>query len=399
MNKWIDVGIGDWFYNTVIEATNLQLKDGSRWIAGMSYNVYEDGKPYIYHEAVAGASQIQYDLPVAITPTEDNPLSVFVDGVQVLYKEVNGTTVTLYVAPKEGSIVSFISWGKPVVDDYGRPTSNTSSPVYPKGPLTHPYQYVPYFQKTQEFCVVFGRKLRRLDFPYNPNQDIDAQLFKYMGYSNDYYWVMPGGMLFLPMAYNGASATLTYWGGGGKQTETIKVQSPSVLFNNRFFPQAKMRRCEFFTLLNFLRRYMYDKFTDLTAPKGVNQTFTTYLGQNVFRLDGHFNESGLSVSVNGVTKTTGFTVDDQTNYVVFDEHFPEDVQVAFTYNKVYSRFSDVNGSEWWAVHVLEMEDDIVDGEYIINTVNGGFAGEAYMFRQDAVAAMNRFRKWCIERFV
>ena len=42
MRKWVDVNEGDWFYNDVMEATNMVLEDGEVFVAGINYNKFKE---------------------------------------------------------------------------------------------------------------------------------------------------------------------------------------------------------------------------------------------------------------------------------------------------------------------------------------------------------------------
>ena len=66
MNRWLDVSPSSWYYNAVIEASNLILQDGDRWIAGMTYSEFEPGFPYVYHEIEAGEMQTSYIIPYVV---------------------------------------------------------------------------------------------------------------------------------------------------------------------------------------------------------------------------------------------------------------------------------------------------------------------------------------------
>lgn len=411
MNRWVDVKPGDWFYNDVLEASNLVLDDDSFWITGMTYSAFEDGKPYLYYEADCTSAQTSFILPVYISPTADNPLSVYVDGVRVLYKDVlpnvpaeGQTQVNLYIAPKIGSIVSFISWGKPTLDSFTNRPMDAGETVYPSVQLSNSdYKYIPYWNRTQEYVVAFGHRLRRVDLPYKPGDNIYTLFKQYVGVSNDLYWISPQGILFTPYSLNGVTCTVSYYSlFKGMVVENVRPSSPRVSHCDRFFPQAQMYKCELAALLNRIRRYFYVKFTDLEAPCGVDQTITTYLGQNVFKLDGHFEESGLSVFVNGSRVYSGFNVYEDMNSVVFTTPFDKGIDVSFLWQKTSSKFIDVNSAEntdaWWRPHVLELEDEVVDGVYILDTDDGNFYPYAPVTRCQMVAITNRFRKWCLERF-
>lgn len=408
MNRWLDVNPSAWYYNAVIEASNLLMPDGSRWIMGMTYSQFESGFPYVYHEIEAGEVQKSYVIPYVVSSSTDCPLMVFVDGVRVLSRQIqtgtpaNSTTVDLYSAPKKGSIVSFISYGKPVLDAFGRPTGGGAG-TYPSCTLNYwDYQYIPFYYKTQEYVVCFGKRLRRLSIPYYSGADINSLLQQYMGVSTDCYWISPAGMLYVPYTYNNVTCIVTHYSETqGMVTEKVKPTSSYVSFNNRYFPQAKMLRSEWYTLLNRLRQYLYARYTDLPAPLGVDQTIETYLAQNVFRLNGYFEEMGLSISVDGIPVYSGYTVLPNEHVVIFKDKFPAGKKVHFRWQKTQSRFSDVNSPDnigkWWRPHVLELEDEHVNGQYIID-LSGNFSADAKITRAEAVASANVFRKWCIERF-
>ncbi|WKL02743.1 hypothetical protein Q0F98_02245 [Paenibacillus amylolyticus] len=79
----------------------MVLEDGEVFVAGINYNKFEEGKPFVYEEIKGKAGQTSFSLPVLIKPTDDNPLYVFIDGVQTIYQtaETNSkglTDVELY---------------------------------------------------------------------------------------------------------------------------------------------------------------------------------------------------------------------------------------------------------------------------------------------------------------
>lgn len=167
MPTWVDVVEGDWFYNEVVEASNIYLEDGKPLIEGIPYNVFQDGAPYIYEEHIGSTGKKIFSLSQNITPTADNPLYVYVDGVQTVYKSitVNATTgnsdVELYFAPKLGAVVSFASYGIPDVDKFGK-SKYSGIVYYPKYTLQYAstYYYDPFSRKYQEYVYAFGRPLK-----------------------------------------------------------------------------------------------------------------------------------------------------------------------------------------------------------------------------------------------
>ena len=77
MSRFLDVTSNKWYYNEMVEASNIMLEDGEPLIKGIPYNTFEEGKPYIYKEFKATAGQKEFVLDKAITPTNNNPLFVY----------------------------------------------------------------------------------------------------------------------------------------------------------------------------------------------------------------------------------------------------------------------------------------------------------------------------------
>lgn len=138
MISWADVSEKDWFYNEVMEASNYLMGDGEPFIQGIAYGSFESNAPYLYEEQNGAAGQKVFTVQGKITPSADNPLFVFVDGTQTLYKEIrvnpndpNKTDIELYYAPPAGSVVAFSSLGKPALDRFGKPIP----PIHPPLPI------------------------------------------------------------------------------------------------------------------------------------------------------------------------------------------------------------------------------------------------------------------------
>lgn len=425
----------------------------------MSYNTFEPGKPYLYEEIKAVANQTTFTLSKSITPSEDNPLYVFIDGVQTIYKSASGTTVELYVGCKEGQIVSFCSYGVPKVDpDWKRPSESYSGAL-PRAviPQNTYYFYDPFSRRHQEYLYAAGQPLRRLNIPNEvwgatagDVAAVTAIATKAIGHRTDVYTVSPGGSIFLPYNLNGVTCKFNYWikkdGVFKMLSEPIKAVSTNPSYNDRFFPNAIITRTEAYYLINKLRSIFYSRFTDMDAPSGgINQTIIAFGGQRVLRLNGNYpaGEGKLEVRRNG------HLLDLDDDYKEIDNHtvvmtFPleEGDEITVFYEKVTSeRFEDVGKSAgyyfphndttktwaadaWWAKAILDMEDETFNnGDHLINGIDikktqnglavvdkfgrpiGGtqspetwFMPETAMTRAEAVAFLNRFRKWAIERF-
>ncbi|WP_432776016.1 hypothetical protein AAFJ72_03150 [Brevibacillus gelatini] len=470
MISWADVSEKDWFYNEVMEASNYLMGDGEPFIQGIAYGSFESNAPYLYEEQNGAAGQKVFTVQGKITPSADNPLFVFVDGTQTLYKEIrvnpndpNKTDIELYYAPPAGSVVAFSSLGKPALDRFGKPIPpNSSSFAYPNKRLDHgdTYYYNPFSRQFNEYLYAYGRALHRIDVPEEEWQSASGQELarKYIGLKQDVYIVSPapGATIYLPYNLNGVQVRFIY---NSYENGTLfmrggyfSVKSPGVWRNDRFFPNAYINRAEAFVLIDRLRRSFYQRFTDSQPPTHqLDETYTAYEGQRVFRLNGTYpaGKQMLSVHIDG-------NEIDQANYQEFDDHtvlFNDPIEagreVHFFYRKeVSTRFEDVgrekymynsstgekiplqggltgNTPSWWAPSVLSMEDErFENGDYLIegieinNFVDGAavvnhmyevssstaedkerwFMPYTLLTRAQAVTFLNRFRKWSLERF-
>ncbi|WMT39290.1 hypothetical protein RE628_17715 [Paenibacillus sp. D2_2] len=464
MRKWVDVNEGDWFYNDVMEATSMYLEDGEAFVAGINYNQFESGKPYIYHEIKATTNQKTFNLPVKIEPADGNPLYVFIDGVQTIYKTatVNAsgkTDVELYVGCKGGQIVSFCSNGVPLLDsDWKRPPmswlGDLPRTVIPKNDK---YFYDPYSRAHQEYLYAGGQPLRRLGIPKEVWADTQGDVgavtdiaTKAIGYRTDVYCVSPGGSLFLPFNLNGVTCKFNYWivenGAYKKMSESIKATTSNPTYNNRFFPKAIITRGEAFHLINKLRKVFYSRFTDRDAPTtGIKHVVLAFQGQRVIRINGNYPAGAkkLIVKLNGSIQKVDKDYKEIDNHtIVFNSPLSEGNEVYMEYTKGESeRFVDIGrpsayyyqskdlkveygANIWWKQSVAEMEDEtFANGDHLIagidikKTLNGAavvtnmgrpvggtqetetwFMGDTAMTRAEAVTFLNRFRKWCLERF-
>ncbi|MED2002417.1 hypothetical protein P4V86_03465 [Brevibacillus laterosporus] len=409
MRKWVDVNEGDWFYNDIMEATNLYLEDGEPLVAGINYNQFAEGKPFLFEEIKAVKDQKVFKLSVKIEPTDGNPLYVFIDGVQTIYKiaktNTSGKTdVELFVGCKDGQIVAFCSYGAPLLDpDWKRPPKSwlgdLPRTVIPKNDL---YFYDPYSRSHQEYLYAGGQPLKRLSIPKevwaNTMGDVSKVTeiaTKAIGYRTDVYCVSPGGSLFLPFNLNGVTCKFNYWivenGAYKLMSQNVKAVSTNPSYNNRFFPNAVITRGEAFHLINKLRKIFYSRFTDIDAPtNGVKQTVIAYQGQRVIRINGNYpaGAKNLIVKLNGSKREVDKHYKEIDNHtIVFNSPLLDGDKVYVEYVKGESeRFEDIgrpsafyyqNKNErvdqaanvWWKVSVSEMEDETFsNGDHLIEGI-------------------------------
>lgn len=422
--RWVDIHAGQWFYNEVIEATNYLLEDGEPLVSGMSYD--ELIEPRIYEEFQA-AGQATFTLSQSVNPTADNPLYVFIDGVQSVYKSVNGNKVELYAAPRVGALVSFFMPGKPKLDANGRPNSAKGGYQYPSYQLNFggdpnlEYYYNPFDMKYLEYLYAFGRALKRANVQAAEwgLYDVQTLLRKYIGYKDDVYAVDPyTGTIYVPYTLNNVSLQFVYTarnktnGTFKLMRGTLKATSPSVPYNDRFFPDARLTRAEAIALLDRLRQSFYHRFTDSEPPKGsFHDIQIAYTGQKVFRVNGAFNPDGLNlaVKVDGVTLSKS-----KGDYTIIDDHtillknpLKDGQVVEFIFTKLSSKFEDVLNTKWYYQNVIGLEMEYYQAEggrrwlltgRVANEDDTLLFPEEFMTRAEAVSLLNRFRLWGIQKF-
>jgi len=411
MSRFLDVIPSKWYYNEIVEASNILLEDGRLLIVGIPYNVFEPGKPYIYQEFKATAGQKEFVLDKAITPTNDNPLFVYVGGVQTVYKEVipegNKTKVVLYSGVPANTIVAFASYGVPKVDEFGRPSQTSSESIrYPNVRLQGyaNYYYNPFYRGKREYVSAFGRYLKRANIT---QEEWDADptrrqevLRKHIGYNDNVYFIDPDGILHVPYNMNGVTCKVTYLTNEGYvkvNTEEVTPKTDTVLHLNRVFPDANITRAEAFVLIDRLRRTFYSRFSDTkAATHKLDVTIEAYNGQRAVSVPGRYEvgENDLEVYLNGEKQKVGVDYEEYDGYtIVFKNYLNEGDKVRLksertksnrlvdvgTRTKYYrvdrGTYYEINGTvdnedprddSWWAHHILALEKEMLsNGELMV----------------------------------
>ncbi len=468
--KFIDVFPGDWYYNEVIEASNYQMEDDSPFIASIPYNGFKSGMERFYIEITAGG-QVEFDLGQSIIVCAENPLYVYIDGVQSVYKCIKdssgtegltGNIVVLYAPPAVGSVVAFYLAGVPAftpVDNEveGRPYI-LGNPMYPRKPLQdgNIYYYDPQRMRANEYCYAFGRQLKRAIIPNNEWRVIDTEekleilLKKYIKYEPDIYVVSPKSIsdfpyaaqlvalatdpkydpydtgvyldyaqrswIFLPYCLENVTLKFEYcvydsgqWTVKGGE---FRANSPSgkVMYLDRFFPKTYVTRAEAVTWLNRLRVSFYNRFTDANPAYNegglgnivVKETYNAYKNQTLFGLTNHYivGDNSLRVIKNDVRLNSSEYIEVNSNMVELKTPCAHGDIIKFYGKREHSRFVDVLDDAWYKWPIMEIEmETFKDGKYLIEGVGDNrFEPERRLNRAEAVALLNRFREWCIERF-
>lgn len=409
MIRWVDVNEKDWFFNEVMEASNIFLEDGTPLITSMTYNDYYTDAPYLYEEQKGVKGKTVFTVSQKVVPTKSNPLFVYIDGRQTMYKSVtvnadNTSDVEFYVSPPTKSLISFMIMGKANADRFGKPITKPGTSTYPNGKLDYgnTYYFEPLTQQYQEYLYAFGRQLRRVDVPdYEWDvQDGQAIAAKYISTASDKYIVAPsrlgttdGGRIYVPYNLDGVSVQFYYNSLEDdvvvKRGGTAVYHGTNVLFNNRFFPNAYMTRAEAYILMDKLRRQFYSRFTDRDAPTNqIDEIFTTYDGQRAFNLNGKIDVTGTGVVVmlDGTMKNRGIDytiVSDhsilwntpllagRTVEVMFaktrSERFADVGQEAYMFDTETGESPTLQGTgTWWTTPVLCLENEkLANGEYLV----------------------------------
>jgi len=423
MSRFLDVTSDKWYYNEIVEASNIILEDGDPLIVGIPYNVFQEGKPYIYQEFKATAGQKEFLLNKAITPSNDNPLFVYVNGVQTVYKSVEpsgtGTKVTLYTGVPANAVVAFASYGVPQLDEYGRPfTTGIPNAKYPSVKLqgASNYYYNQFYRGKRETVSAFGKYLKRASITFeewNANPSKRSKLLqKYIGYNDNVYFIDPEGTLYVPYNLNGVTCKVTYFTYEGYvkvNTQEVVPVSDNVLHLNRVFPDAYITRAEAFVLIDRLRRTLYSRFSDTKASSyKLDATIIAYEGQRAISIPGRYEvgKNDIEVYLNGKKQTVGKDYIEQDGYtIVFKDYLKEgdEVRVKSDRNKSnnlvdvgtrtkYYRpdkgtFININGTignpdpdddSWWAPHILALEQEVLStGEPLVvgMPIRGSFTHE------------------------
>jgi len=422
---FVDVTPDKWFYDDVMDCANYLLEDDSPLIVGIPYCSFEAGKPN-HTQEFKGNGQSVFTLDKALTITPDNPLFVYIDGVQTFYKEAkiegSKTKVTLYSPVTNAQSILFKYIGSPRMKPDKKPYGDCGSVEYPHYQLQFGkeadksiYQYV-YNLDGRGFSEVvscFGTQLKRIRISegewYLSNHN--ELLAKYIGDKPNLYTITPGGIVYCSFNVANMKCKIRYQ----MKVRGILVTtggefipaSQKVKYLDRFFPDGQLTRAEGFSIIDRLRRSYYQRFTDAEPPGAtIDDTFVVEDCQDTFVTSSRFRiGEPLEVKVNGFLKTLGIDyIQVNDHSVQFKYLLPAGAVVTIKRIKKESHFADRDSlGAWYKDAVISMENERTRaGEPLIEGVLSGgqlyFDGESYMTRAQAIVLLNRFRKWAIETF-
>lgn len=376
--------------------------NGNTFFSGIPYNVFSDNKGCVDYEIVCTASGgYEFYLPYSISPTVENPLKVYIDGIETVIDNITlmGSSQT-YVKLKRGvpygSVVRFFYAGEPryrvtacisSVKVYSDTTKSSvlatmnmgDSADYINGPENENWYKVNFGGTEGYVSYLDTRKIptgvdstsvaypsatiivdSEFTYMYDPYNGIAAEVVKYNGrqlrrvdsaseitqYGLEYY--VSGGVIYTNYSLNNEILDVVVLETNGMIQKSVykrlTVKSDSIVYTNRFFPDVMTSRAELFICMNHLRINLFARFTD--------------------------------------------------SY--------KDVDVEYT-----SRFSDVQeildasggNYPWWWDHVYQLERLMFsDGEYLLQGTGGNLLVEKPITRAEMITIVDRFREWIVDVF-
>jgi hypothetical protein len=269
MKRWIDVDPLDWFYRDTLEISRLKTDEtgDNNVVSGMSYNVFETGFERVVKRFVTIDGQKEFLVP-KYTYHADNPMFVIVNGIEIIPEKVETGMVTLTNPLSAGIEVVCVAYGKPEIKKVGcvdSPYTGCSDFSLPSADLKYKSTYFFNMSFPPETCVVLGTKLKRVIVKVNAGEDADNKIRDVVDTDRDVF-VIHKGKVYLPYQYDGFPAVIGYnatINGVNRRTqETVVVESNCVNLNDRFFPDVRLRRYEFFALMSRMVENLHNRYTD-----------------------------------------------------------------------------------------------------------------------------------------
>jgi hypothetical protein len=198
----------------------------------------------------------------------ENPMFVIVNGVEVLPEKIENGKVTLSNPLTAGIEVVCVAYGRPDYKDIGcvnSPYEGCSDYRLPSAEVTYKAGYFFNMSNSPETCTVLGVKLKRMLVTVNPGEAADLKIRDAVGFKRDVF-VVNKGRFYLPYMYNGFPAVVGYNtiinSVPKHKVETVIVESPCIRLNDRFFPDVRIRRGDFFALVSRIYENLHNRFTD-----------------------------------------------------------------------------------------------------------------------------------------
>jgi len=399
MIKFIDVTPDKWFSKDLLELSDVEYDDQNIFM-GIPYNAFVEGGEAIDYEIINEVSgSHEFTIPHYVSPTWDNPLTVFVDNVTVAVNDIqpdqtsSSTFIRLARSVGSGSRVRFFYSGEP---RYSVIITKNNTSIYSSA----------------------GGGGSALG-----SENIGAR-FNFKGSSDSSNWY--------EIDYNGQSGFVSF-------SESRKI--PAGMDYDGAYPSASIITDSGFS-------YSFDPFNNVAGEtvrwsgiqlERVPSRSDIRQGKNQYTVEGqtlytnyHLNNQDLEVSIlqtnnQGLMKPKHSTLKVSSDSVVYTNRmFPDissskaetivllnrlrkDILRRFTDGEydtatTSSRFSDVQSlldsgnTPWWWEHVSQIESlRLLDGRWVLDSEDSeNLFIDAKITRAEVADVVNKFRLWCIE---
>ncbi|GAA0376725.1 S-layer homology domain-containing protein [Bacillus horti] len=295
--RWIDINPRQWFYRSILESQQVFLDaDKERTLFnGHTYNMFEDEKERRVEVIISDEGQKEFEIQ-GFKPDPRMEVLIYIDGVVVFPSKLEDDYVHLPNPIAGNKEVVIIISGVPRLTKYpcdpnatdcsnGNcrevPLSSGCQPQYPSVNLRQRGSYsfnINYLRN--EVAISLGKTLKRVNVELLPGESTQNALERVLGFKQDVFTVI-NGVLYVSYHLNQVPVRINYNyidhndGGIVKYTagERVIPTSNCVLYNDRFFPDVKLTRAEFLSLIQRMRENFYNRYTDRGYVK-VNKSLT-----------------------------------------------------------------------------------------------------------------------------
>jgi len=273
--RWVDVSPYSWYYRDVLDSARVELDiDGNALFESIPYNRFVENRGRLVKTYISVENQIEFAFPGYI-PSTANPVYAYVEGSPVLV-ETEANKVFMPNPLSAGLEVTITAMGEPQLVKYGCrniPVTDFRG-TFPSANLSKKANYIfDYNYSLNEIATSLGRKLKRVEISLYPGQNIQDALHDQIGYTRNVFTII-NGVLYTSFEYWNMPIIVEYNYKVGEQimhtSERVVPTSDIVAWNDRFFPNVVLTRAEFFSLLQRLRKNLYNRFTDREYVPFVN---------------------------------------------------------------------------------------------------------------------------------
>lgn len=291
MKRWLDAGATDWFYRSVIEADQIKqtANDYFSIIRASAYSAFETDYPRKVFPFTSNENQSAFECK-GYKPHKDNVVYVYIDGVPVAPSKLETDKVTIPSPIAGGLEVIIICSGVPKKQAMGvdncvlKPVGTGCASMFPSYQLERKADYVYDTRYSlNEKVVCMGKQLTRVKVEQQPGESLNAALTRVIETRFDVFTIIDG-VLYVSSNLNDVPVKVNYNYLDPKsnvvknrQNEPAIPHADCAVYNDRYFPNDKMMKYEFYVILDRLRENLYSRFTD----KKFNHSATSVLSRTI----------------------------------------------------------------------------------------------------------------------